>query len=82
MLGDRPSSADSRIGDVEARRLGADLGGDPLGAVDVDVADHDLGALGGEPARDRGADPARAAGDQRLSALEPHRRGSIFGSLH
>ena len=62
------------IGDVEVDRLGAGLGGDARGALVVDVADEDVGALGGEPGRDRLADPARAAGDQRLASLESHRR--------
>ena len=46
--------------------MAGDLAGDPLGALDVDVADPDLGALGGKPRRDRRADAAGAAGDQRL----------------
>ena len=66
--------ADLEVGDVELDRVAGDLAGDPLGALDVDVADPDLGALGGEPRRDRGADPAGAAGDQCLPPLEPHRR--------
>ena len=54
--------------------MAADLARDPLGALEVDVADPDLGALGGEPRGDRGADAAGAAGDQCLPSLEPHRR--------
>ncbi len=38
--------------------------------------DDDLGALGRQPARDGGADAARAAGHQCLSSLEPHRRAA------
>ena len=72
-----PRAADVGVGDVEARGRRADLGRDRAGALVVDVADHDVGALGGEPARDRGADPAGAAGDQRPSSLEPHRGGRI-----
>ena len=60
------------VGDVELERVAVDLAGDLLGALGVDVADPDLGALGGEPRGDRGADPAGAAGDQRLSSLQPH----------
>ena len=61
--------------------VGADLGGELGRPVGVEVADHDLGALGGEPRRDRGADPAGAAGDQRPSALEPH-RAAAYGRIH
>ena len=57
--------------------MAGDLAGDPLGALDVDVADPDLGALGGQPRGDRGADAAGAAGDQRLSSLQPHAARSI-----
>ena len=69
--------ADSRLGDVELDRVAGDLAGDLLGALDVDVADPHLGALGGEPAADRGADAARSAGHQRLSPLESHAARSI-----
>jgi 8-hydroxy-5-deazaflavin:NADPH oxidoreductase len=48
-----------------------------LRPLEVHVADQDFGSLGGEPRRDRGADPARAAGDQRLASLQPHRARSI-----
>ena len=66
------------VGHVELERVAVDLAGDPLRALGVDVADPDLGALGGQPRGDRGADPAGAAGHQSLSSLQPHRaRGSI-----
>jgi hypothetical protein len=52
--------------------MAGDLPGDPLGAHAVDVADPDLGALGGEPRGDRGADAAGASGDQCLPSLQPH----------
>ena len=56
------------VGDVELDRVAADLAGDLAGALEVEVADPDLGALGGEPRGDRGADPAGAAGDQCLAS--------------
>ena len=60
------------LGHVELERVAGDLAGDLLGALDVDVADPDLGALGREPRGDRGADAAGASGDQCLSSLQPH----------
>ena len=57
------------VGDVELDRVAGDLARDLLGALDVEVADPDLGALGREPGGDRGADAARAPGDQRLTSL-------------
>ena len=68
-------------GDVELERVAVGLARDPLGAGDVDVADPDLGALGGQARRDRGADAARAAGDQRLPSLQSHRAEHRLTSL-
>ena len=66
-------------GDVQPGGGGADLAGDAPRALLVDVADHDVGALGGKPRRDRGTDAAPSSGDQRPAPLEPHRRRSING---
>jgi len=66
-----------RLGDVQRGGLGADLAGERPGAVEVEVSDHDVGALGGEPCAGRRPDPARAAGDEHLLTLESHRRRSI-----
>ena len=42
----------------------SDRGGSLLRRGEIEVRDHDVGALGREPGRGRGADSARAAGDQ------------------
>ena len=65
------------VGHVELDRVPVDLSRNALSAVGVDVADPDLGALGGEPSSDRGADPAGATGHQSLSSLQPHAPSSI-----
>jgi hypothetical protein len=75
-LGDQPRRG-GRVGDVQWGGLGADLRRDRPRAVDVEITDHHVGALGRKPRRDRCADPARAACDKRASALEPHRGASI-----
>ena len=72
VLGDDVAGG-SRLGDVEPGGVAPISAATVAGALDVDVADHDHGPLGGEARRGRGADPARAAGDQRRSSLEPHR---------
>jgi hypothetical protein len=66
-----------KVGHVELQPVAGDLAGDPLGALDVDVADPDLGALRGEPRGDRRADAAGATGDERFSSLQPHGPVSI-----
>ena len=71
MRGDHVAAATRGSVTSSSTDVGADLGGE-LGALSVEVADHDLGALGSEPRRGRRADPAGAAGDQRLLSLEPH----------
>ena len=73
------TTAAAEAGSVTSRAdgLAADLAGDLAGPSVFRSPITTLGALGGEPARDRRADPARAAGDQRLATLEPHPRGSI-----
>jgi len=57
--------------------VAVDLAGNLRGARGVDVADPDLGALGGEPSGDRGADTTGSAGHQSLSSLQPHAPSSI-----
>ena len=50
---------------VVLERARPEVGRDPLGAVDVDVRQRDVEAVGDEPARDRLADPTRGARDDR-----------------
>ncbi len=59
-------------GDVEAERLAVDRAGHRAQVVGGlrDVEADDLGAVAGEGVGDRGADPARGAGDQRHLAVE------------
>ena len=57
--------------DVGLDRPGAELRRELLGLVLAGpVADDDVGAGGGEPGRDRAADPARGAGDERELSFE------------
>src|SRR5687767_9289546 len=60
-------------GHVHLEGAAVDLAAHLAGAVEVDVADRDLGPLCGEAATCRGADPAGAPGDDRDLTLEPHR---------
>ena len=57
------------VGDVDLDRDGlvrpAELVGDLLGVVEVQVGDDDTAALGRDPLRDGLADPRPGAGDQR-----------------
>src|SRR4029077_7944422 len=61
------------VGHVECQRVAVDLARNTLGALRVDLADPDLGALRRGPRGDRRADPAGPAGDQCLSSLQSHR---------
>ena len=46
-------------------RLAAELGGDRLGALEVQVGEQDAVAVGRQPSRDRLTEPLRRAGDDR-----------------
>ena len=70
--------AEPEVGDVELDRQPGDLARDLGGALEVQVADGHLGALGGEPPRDRRADPAGAAGDEGLLALRASWRSAAY----
>ena len=58
------------VGDVEVRGLTADALRGLRGQVVLEVADHHLRAGRGERLRHPGAEAVRAAGDERLPALE------------
>ena len=50
---------------------------DPLGAVAVEIGDHDAArAFGGEPVRERAADAGRTAGDDHDLLGEFHRQAA------
>jgi hypothetical protein len=72
--GTRAARAD-RCADTRAARAGrrAYCRGEPARGLAVEIGDHHLGALGGEPRRDRSADAARPAGHEGLPSAEPHR---------
>ena len=79
----RSQSARPAASPSTALRLAAklrDLLDDGVGPVEVDVADDDLGALGGEPEGCRPPHASAAAGDEGHSAFESaHVRASPSG---
>jgi hypothetical protein len=60
------------IGNVADHGDAADLGGNALGKLFIEIADGDLRALGGEPARGRGAQSRCTAGDDGGLVLQLH----------
>src|SRR5919201_1345670 len=60
---------------VAGDEAGAELGGERLAVLDVDVGDRQLGALPAEAPRRRLAQPRRSADDQRSTALDVHAAG-------
>ena len=61
-----------RIGDVADDGNAADFGRDAFGELGIEVADRDLGALRGQPARGRGAQSRCATGDDGGLVLQLH----------
>ena len=57
---------------VTAIAAGPDLGGDPLGALGVEVGDDDFRALLGKAPRHAFAEAGSGAGDDRNLVLETH----------
>jgi len=61
-----------RIGHVADHGDAADFSRDALGELGVEVADRDLGALRGQPARGRGTQSRCTAGDDGGLVLQLH----------
>jgi len=57
--------------DIEPAIFAADFARNPFTVRIVDIGHMNMGALGGEGARNRFADPARCAGDERCLVFQP-----------
>ena len=67
---------------IDEQHARAELAGEPLAAVRVDVGDRDAHASLAEPAHDRVPDQCRAARDDRRLAAQPaHCRPAMIARL-